>query len=78
MISKILVILSCLFISFGVVYAYGYGCDRDSEVQSTTVQEDQLQDIQYQLDEVREQLEQQQIRDQLDRLYDDCDRDCYY
>lgn len=72
MISKLLVILLCLFMSFGTVFVYGY----DSEAQYRAVErENQQTDIQYQLNEIREQLEQQRIQDQADRLIDDCNRD---
>lgn len=59
--------------SFGAIPVYGY----DSENQYEKIrQENQLQDIQYQLYEIREQLERQRIQDQLDRLYDNCGYDC--
>ena len=77
MISKLLVILLCLFVSFGAVCAYSYD-STDSEAQYEAIKQDnQYRDIQYQLDMIQLELEQQRIRDQLDRLlYDDCERDC--
>lgn len=70
--TKLLVVLLCLFVSFGAVFAYGY----DSKDQYEKIrQENQLNDMQYQLDMVQLELEQQRIQDQVDRLIDDCNRD---
>lgn len=64
---RFLVILLCLFVSFGAVYVYGY----DSEAQYELIEEEnRIEGIQYQLYEIRLELEQQRIRDQVDRLYD--------
>lgn len=75
MILKLLVILLCLFASFSAVCAYGY----DSEIEyKAIVEENQCADIQYQLHEIRIELEQQRIQDQVDKLIDDCNQDYWY
>jgi hypothetical protein len=76
--TKLLVILICLFMSFGVVCVCGYDSD-DSMAQYKAIEEkNRLEDIQYQLYEIRLELEQQRVRDQIDRLYDcDCVYDRY-
>ena len=75
--TKILVILICLFISFGTVYVYGYETDDPMAAYKQEVRDSQLTDIQYQLDEMQIELEQQRIRGQMDHLYDDCGGDYY-
>ena len=68
MFSKLLVILLSFFVSLGIVYAY------DSETKYKQAERDlRAADVQYQLDIIQLDLEQQRIQNQIDTVDNDCE-----